>query len=318
MGAFIVRRLLMTILVVVIVSVMIFLVMRLLPGDPIYLFISESSIGNYSPETIAQLKHDNGLDRPLIVQYFSWIGGIFHGDFGKSIQYQTQISDELKQRMPVTFTLGFIGIIFTLVVGIPLGIIAAIRRGKWQDTLSTFIANIGITVPIFWLGILGIFLFGMQLNWLPIFGYVAPWTDFVGFIKSAIMPLICLSIFSIASVARQTRSALLEVIHQDYIRTAWAKGLEERRVIFSHALKNSLIPVVTLTGFQIRSIIGGSVLVETVFNIPGMGRLMAQGILTSDYAVVQSVILLLSLVICLANLLVDIAYGWVDPRIRLE
>jgi peptide/nickel transport system permease protein len=318
MGAFIVRRLLMTVLVVILVTIMIFLIMRLLPGDPLYMYISEQNIGGLPPDTIAKMRHELGLDRPFIVQYFDWVGGILQGDFGKSIVYQTKVMDELVRRMPVTFTLGFISIILTLIIGIPLGIIAAIRRGKWEDAIATFVANIGITVPVFWLGILGIFFFGMQLKWLPIFGYVSPFTDFVGFIRSAIMPLFCLSIFAIASTARQTRSALLEVIQQDYIRTAWAKGLTERKVIFGHALKNCLIPVITLTGNQIRAIIGGSVLVESVFNISGMGRLMAQGILYADYPIVQGVILIMALVICLGNLMVDIAYGWFDPRIRLE
>jgi peptide/nickel transport system permease protein len=318
MGGFIVRRLLMMVLVIFLVTIMVFLTMRLIPGDPIYLYIGEGAVGNYSAQDLDQLRHQFGLDRPLIVQYFDWVGGVLHGDLGKSLIYSNQLSEELNRRMPITLTLGLISVVVSFLVGAPLGIIAAIRRGKWQDTVATIVSNIGITAPVFWLGILGIFIFGMQLNWLPIFGYVSPFTDFVGFVKSSIMPLFCYSIFSIASIARQSRSSLLEVIHQDYIRTAWAKGLEERKIIFIHALKNSLIPVVTLVGIQLRVIIGGSVLVESVFNIPGMGRLVTDAILNKDYAAIQAVMLIMSLVVCLANLLTDIACAWLDPRIRLE
>jgi peptide/nickel transport system permease protein len=297
---------------------MVFLVMRILPGDPVFLYIGEEQFANYTPQEVEKVRHELGFDRPLAVQYLSWIGGVMRGDLGISLVLQTPIIDEIAKRLPITMYLGSIAFVISIIIGIPLGMVAAIRRGKWEDTLTTMIANIGITVPTFWLGILGIYLFGLKLNWLPSFGYTSPFVNLGMSLKQSIMPLVCLSIFAIASSARQTRSSMLEVIQQDYIRTAWSKGLRERSVIMGHALKNSLIPVITLKGLTLRSIVGGSVLIETVFNIPGMGRLAVDAILTRDFAIVQAVFLIIAIVVSLANLLVDIIYGWVDPRIRVS
>jgi peptide/nickel transport system permease protein len=213
---------------------------------------------------------------------------------------------------------GLAAFILSVVLGIPAGIISAIRRGKWLDTLVTTLANLGITAPIFWVGILLIYLFGLYLEILPIYGYVSPFENLWMSIKLSILPVVCLTIFPLAGVTRQTRSAMLEVIQQDYIRTAWAKGLSERVVIVRHALKNSLIPVVTLMTMSIRAIFGGQVLVETVFNIPGMGQLAVDAMLTNDYAVVQGAVLVITLVVTLTNLMIDLSYGWLDPRTRHE
>jgi peptide/nickel transport system permease protein len=316
-SGYLLRRFIHTIFVLIIVSIMVFLVMRILPGDPVYLYIGEEQCANYTPQEIEKVRHELGLDRPLAIQYLSWIGGVTQGDFGISLVFHTPIIDEITKRLPITIYLGSIAFVISIILGIPLGIVAAIRRGKWEDTFSTTIANIGITVPSFWLGILAIYLFGLRLNWLPTFGYTSPFDNFGMSLKQAVMPVFCLSIFAIASAARQTRSSMLEVIQQDYIRTAWSKGLRERSVILGHALKNSLIPVITLKGLTLRGIVGGSVLIETVFNIPGMGRLAVDAILTRDFAIVQAVFLIIGIVVSLANLLVDIIYGWVDPRIRL-
>jgi peptide/nickel transport system permease protein len=315
---FLLRRFIQTIFVLIIVSIMVFLVMRILPGDPVFLYIGEEQFANYTPQEVEKVRHELGFDRPLAVQYLSWIGGVMRGDLGISLVLQTPIIDEIAKRLPITMYLGSIAFVISIIIGIPLGMVAAIRRGKWEDTLTTMIANIGITVPTFWLGILGIYLFGLKLNWLPSFGYTSPFVNLGMSLKQSIMPLVCLSIFAIASSARQTRSSMLEVIQQDYIRTAWSKGLRERSVIMGHALKNSLIPVITLKGLTLRSIVGGSVLIETVFNIPGMGRLAVDAILTRDFAIVQAVFLIIAIVVSLANLLVDIIYGWVDPRIRVS
>jgi peptide/nickel transport system permease protein len=198
------------------------------------------------------------------------------------------------------------------------GIISAVRRGSWIDNIVTLLANIGVAIPVFWLGICGIYILGLNLGWLPIQGYTSPFDDFAKSLRQAIMPIICLAAPFMAVMARQTRSNMLEVIRQDYIRTALSKGLRERAVIFVHALKNALIPVVTLIGMQVRVLIGGSVLVEQVFNIPGMGRLIVTAAFNQDFLVVQSCIIIMSLITCLSNLAVEISYIWIDPRIRYE
>jgi peptide/nickel transport system permease protein len=233
-----------------------------------------------------------------------------------SIFYHQKVSGLIAQRLPVTLILGVIAFVLANLTGIIAGSIAALRRGTWLDSLVTLLANIGITAPAFWLGILLIYFFGLKLNWLPRFGYISPTVDFWEFVRHAILPVFCLAIFPIASTSRQTRSSILEVSRQDYIRTAWAKGLRERVIVARHMLKNALIPVVTLSGIGLSHILGGSVLIETVFNIPGMGRLGVEAIQSQDYSIIQAIILLTSVMIVTVNLLVDIGYGWLDPRIR--
>jgi peptide/nickel transport system permease protein len=218
--------------------------------------------------------------------------------------------------VPISAQLGILGLLISSVLGVLAGTLAAIRRTTWIDTLMTFLSNIGMTIPVFWLGVLGIYLFGLELKWLPLQGYVSPFEDFWLSLKHFIMPVICISVIPLASTARQTRSSILEVVRQDYIRTAWSKGLKERQVITGHAMKNGLIPVITLLGIQVPMIFGGNVLVETVFNIPGMGRLLVNSVLTQDYPVVQICVLLLAVMIVFANFLVDLSYSWLDPRVR--
>jgi peptide/nickel transport system permease protein len=316
MGTYIIRRLLTALIVILIVSVFVFLAMHLLPGDPLYTMFDPNTVQNFTKEELAKIRHDLGLDRPLITQYFDWLGGIVKGDLGHSMLSKTPITRELLKRIPITAHIGILAYLTSLIVGIPLGIIAAIRRGTWLDSVVTTIANLGITVPIFWLGVMMIYLFGVKLHWLPVMGYTSPFTDFVKSTRQIIMPVFCEAIFAIAANARQARSSMLEVMRQDYIRTAWSKGFNERTVIIRHALKNSLIPVVTLAGMGLTSIIGGSVLIETVFNIGGMGRLAVESLFEHDYLYVQGITLIMTTAIVMTNLLVDISYGWLDPRIR--
>jgi peptide/nickel transport system permease protein len=317
MTTYIIRRLFIAVFVLVIVTLIVFFVMRLLPGDPLIIFMGRSAgISSMSPEQLEYLRVQYGLDKPLMVQYVTWLAGIFQGDLGKSIYYHEDVGRLLRDRFPVTLHLGLSAYILSSIGGIVLGGLAAIRRGTWIDTLTTTLANIGITIPVFWLGYMMILLFGLKLHWLPIAGYTSPLDDFWLSTKQAIMPIICLAITGLAYIARQMRSSMLEVIRQDYIRTAWSKGLSERVVINKHALKNSLIPVITLLGIGIGMVFGGSVLVETVFAIPGIGRLLVQSVFAQDYVVVQSGTLIIATIIILSNLLVDIGYGWLDPRIR--
>jgi peptide/nickel transport system permease protein len=218
----------------------------------------------------------------------------------------------------MTLYLAGIALVLSAILGISMGILSAIRRGSFLDNVLSLFANVGIATPVFWLGLLGIYVFAYRLGWLPIQGFTWPTVDLGKSLAQSVMPIVCLSLPSIAMLARQTRSSMLEVIQQDYIRTAKAKGLREGAVTSRHALKNALIPVVTLMGILVRLLIGGSVLVETVFNIPGMGRLLVNSAINKDFIVVQAGVLLISAITCLANLAVDISYGWLDPRTRYE
>ena len=317
MTTYIGNRLLQTLVVLIIVTVVIFFIMRLLPGDPLLIYVAESAnLQAMSPDMIEQMRHQFGLDKPLIEQYLNWVGGIFRGDFGESIFYHEKVGKLMLERFPITLHIGMLALILGAVLGVLAGLLAAVKRGTWIDKVITPLTYIGITIPVFWLGILLIFTFGLKLGWLPIAGYTSPWEDFWLNTRQVVMPVICLASFGLAANARQMRSAMLEVVRQDYIRTAWAKGLTERIVISKHALKNSLIPVVTLLGLSVGIVFGGSVLVEKVFAIPGVGRLLVSSIYGQDYVVVQSITLVIALMVLLANLIVDISYAWFDPRIR--
>jgi peptide/nickel transport system permease protein len=318
MTTLIVRRLVESLVVVFLVTIMVFFVMRALPGDPVLVYVSQNEVNSATPEQIKKIRHEFGLDKPVIVQYSNWLGDICRGDLGRSVINHTSVNEEIGRALPKTMYLGSAAFILSIILGIPLGIVAAIRRGKWEDTLCTLIANLGVTAPVFWVGIVLILVFGYYLRWLPIQGWVPPTKNLGDSIRHIIMPVICLTVYPMAAIARQTRSAMLEVIHQDYIRTAWAKGLSEHQVIFKHAIRNAIIPVVTLVGINIRQIFGGAVLIETVFSIYGMGKLSVDALFSSDYAIVQGVILVIGVVVVLSNLIVDLSYGWIDPRIRYD
>ncbi len=317
MTNYIIRRLLMGILIVILVSLIVFFIIRLLPGDPLIIYLGQQATsGQITEEQLNNLRHEFGLDRPVIIQYLNWMKGILHGDLGQSIIYHQNVGQLLMDRFPLTLHLGITSFVIANIIGIALGVMAAVRRSTWIDTLVTGFSNIGITIPVFWLGLLLMYVFGLKLGWLPIAGYTSPFDDFWLSTKQLIMPVACLAVTSLAGTARQTRSSMLEVIRQDYIRTAWSKGLRERVIVIRHALKISLIPVITLMGIGVGMVFGGSVLVETVFAIPGIGRLLATSIFSQDYTVIQSGTLVISMIIVLVNLIVDISYGWFDPRIR--
>jgi peptide/nickel transport system permease protein len=316
MATYIIRRILQMILVLLIITVIVFLLVRLLPGDPILLYLSSSSVREITQEQIDVMKHDFGLDKSLWVQYFDWLGNVITGDLGNSIIHRGKVTDDVKQRLPITLHIGILAFIASIIIGIPLGVISAVRRGSWMDNVLTSLGNLGVCVPIFWLGILLIYLFGLKLQLLPVFGYTSPFEDFWLNTKEIILPTFCIAAPGIASAVRLTRSSMLEVLQQDYIRTAWSKGLRERIVIIRHALKNGLIPVITLKGMTMANIVGGSVLIETVFSIPGMGRLMVEAIFSHDYMMIQGAILIVGLFLLTVNLLIDLSYGWLDPRVR--
>jgi peptide/nickel transport system permease protein len=310
---YIIRRLIETIIVLIVVTILAFLIIHVTPGDPVQAMFG---FENANPEQIEMLRHELWLDRPIFVQYTHWLSNALHGDFGKSITYNKSVTSLFASRLPITVYLSGIALVLSTLAGIIAGTFCAIKRGGYLDQLISVIANIGIAVPIFWLGILGIYILSLKLNWLPVQGWVSPTVNFWDSTQKAIMPVILLAVPSLAILTRQTRSSMLEVVQQDYIRTAVSKGLTERAIILRHALKNALIPVITLLGLQVRLLVGGSVLVETVFNIPGMGRLLVDAAMNKDFPVIQGGVLVLGLAICLVNLLVDISYGWFDPRVK--
>ena len=317
MTAYIIRRLIMAVIVLIIVTLIVFFVIRLLPGDPLIIFLGQQATqGAITEETLQALRVQYGLDKPILVQYGNWMWGILRGDLGESIYYHEDVGKLMGERFPVTLHLGLVALLLSNALGIALGIVAAVRRGTWIDSVVTVLAYIGVTVPVFWLGILLIYTFGLTLGWLPIAGYTSPFDDFWLSTKQVIMPIFCLSLPGLAGSARVMRSSMLEITRQDYIRTAWSKGLRERAVIFKHALKNSLIPMVTLMGIGVGIIFGGAVLIETVFAVPGVGRLLVTSIFAYDYVVIQSGTLVIATIIILTNVIVDISYGWLDPRIR--
>jgi peptide/nickel transport system permease protein len=316
MTAYIVRRIGQAIIVLIIVTMIVFLAMRFLPGDPILIYMVQQDVQLLTPETEAALRHEFGLDKPVPVQYFDWITGIFRGDLGTSIHYREPVIKLLADRLPVSLNLAIPAFLLATFFGVLFGVLAGLRRGKKLDTVVTSIANFGIAMPGFWLGILLIYLFGLYLGWLPTQGYISPFDDFWLSTKKLIMPIFVVATWGTAFFARQTRSSILEVMCQDYIRTASSKGLRERIVVIRHALKNAFIPVITVMGMVLIMMIAGQVIIENVFSIPGIGRLMLSAIFGQDYQVVQSCVLLISTIVVSVNLIVDISYGWLDPRIR--
>lgn len=316
MTTYITRRLIQSVIVFFLITLLVFMVMRLLPGDPIYMIISRAASETATEMQLEEIRKEYGLDRPILVQYVDWLGGVFRGDFGVSILTNTDVGQEILRRLPITLHLGFLALIISFLLGIPAGIISAVRRATWIDTIVTTLANIGITIPVFWLAIVLMYGFALKLQWLPVFGYTSPFENFWLNTRQIIMPVFCLAVTTVAGVARQARSSMLEVMRQDYIRTAWSKGLRERGVIFKHALKNGLIPVMVFLGLGLSVIVGGSVLIETVFAIPGMGRMAVEAMGNSDYPVIQGVVLVVAIMVLITNLLVDLSYGWLDPRVQ--
>ena len=311
---FIIKRISIALLIVFLVSVFVFSIMHLLPGDPVRLAMGYEA----AEEDVQRVREELNLTKPLVDQYFLWIFGLFKGDFGLSIVFDRPVADLLSERLPRTVSLGIPAMIIAVIVGVGFGIISALKRGKWIDQVITLIATLGIGTPQFWVGIVGIYIFAIGLKLLPMQGYTAPSKDFPLFLKKAIMPVFCMCIVMLASLARQTRSNMLEVINQDYIRTARANGIPMHKIILRHALKNALIPVITIIGMQVRVVIGGSLLVEQVFSIAGIGTMLTHAISNRDYFVVQSCVLIISLFTVVANLIVDILYGVIDPRIRIS
>jgi peptide/nickel transport system permease protein len=314
MIAFIIRRLLQTVIVLFMVSLIVFSILQVLPGDPARTLLGPEA----SPEQVEQIREELGLNRSLPVQYITWVGHAIQGDLGKSIAFREDVTGIIGEHLPKTIYISILSMVLAIIIGVPAGIIAAIKRGGKIDSLISVVANFGMAVPAFWLAVLCIYLFSLKLGWFPVQGYTSPFEDFWLSTQQVIMPVICLAFAALASFARQTRSAMLEVIMQDFTRTARSKGLKEGTIIIKHTLKNAIIPVITLVGLQVRNIVGSTIFIEQVFNIPGMGRLVVQSIFNQDFVVVQGCVLVIAIIVALTNLLIDISYGYADPRIRIK
>ncbi len=314
MITYIVRRLLFGIIVIFLVTIIIFYLIQMLPGDP-----ARTALGDMaSREQVEALRHELWLDRPLPVQYGHWLINTIRGDLGTSIVYHEPVIKMVAYRLPVTIHLAVSAFILSTIIGVAAGTICAVRRGGILDSIVTFFANIGVALPVFWLGMICIYFFGLKLGWVPTMGYTSPFDDLWLNFKQIVFPVFCIAVPAVAGITRQTRSSMLEVVRQDYIRTARSKGVRELTIVLRHALKNALIPVVTLLGIQLGFLVGGQVLVETVFNIPGMGRLITESALNKDFPIVQACTLLIVLIVVLVNILIDIFYGWLDPKVRYE
>ena len=316
MGRYLLRRVILMLPTLVIVTFLVFLLLYLSPGDPVLLLVPIEEVNQLTDEEMAQLRSKLGLDRPVYTQYADWFVDMLRGNLGRSIHQRRPVIDLLAARFPVTLELALLSVFAASLVAIPIGIYTAVRPGSVGDFLGNILALMGVSAPNFWVALLLIVVFAVHLRWLPAGGFVRISDDPVRHIERMILPVITLGTALMAVTMRLTRSSMLEVLNQDYIRTARSKGLPPSRVVYVHALKNALIPVVTTVGLQIGRILGGTVAIELIFSFPGMGKLMLDAIFARDFPVVQGAVLLITFSFVVINLLVDITYAYIDPRIR--
>lgn len=315
MGRYITRRLIHALFVIWGCATLVFFLLRMIPGDPVIQMLGPE----YTPEAAVALRHKLGLDEPLVTQYVRWMSNVVRGDLGGSIASGETVADAIKAGVPKTASLTLVSFVIALSIALPAGIIAALQRNKPVDYIASFVAFIGVSMPSFWFGIILILVFAVHLKWLPAIGYSEIAEDGIGeWLKRLILPGLAIGAGYAAILMRFVRAGLLEVLSSDYVRTARAKGVRENAVVIRHALRNALIPVVTVAGIQLALLLSGTVVIETVFSIRGLGRILVGAIFDRDYPIVQGVILLISVVFVLANLLVDVLYTFLDPRIRYE
>ncbi|SCC81157.1 ABC transporter permease [Saliniramus fredricksonii] len=307
-------RLAQAIPVMALVAILTFLLMHLLPGDPAVIIAGDGA----DPRAIAQIRSDLGLDRPVLEQLWIWLFNVLQGDFGRSLMLNQPVTTAIAERLPVTFSLALVSFMITIPVGIILGVVAACYRDSWVDTCVMGIALIGVSVPNFWLAILSVILFSVTLGWLPSAGYVPISNGLWPWFISLLQPAMVLALFQIGYLARMTRSEMLEVLDQDFIRTARAKGVSEISTIAKHAFRNTLVSVITVSGYIFSLLVGGSVVIEQIFALPGVGRLLVQAIMARDFPVVQGALLFLGFAFVLINVLIDLLYAVVDPRVRYD
>jgi peptide/nickel transport system permease protein len=312
MGSILVRRLLGALPVLLIVSLITFSMIHLIPGDPAVAIAGMSA----TPEQIANIRRDQGLDQPLLSQLWDWYANLLHGDLGRSLLLGQPVVQATMLRLPVTLALSAYALVLTLLLGLTSGIVAALRQNTWIDQAAMVLAMLGISMPSFYLGLLMIIVFAVHLHWLPSGGYIALSDHPLGWLATSTLPAISLALLLAGLLARITRSTMLEILRQDYVRTARAKGLRGWTVVMKHALANALIPITTVVGIIVSLLISGSVLVETLFSIPGIGQLLTQAVLSRGYPMVQGGLLITTALLVLVNIVVDICYALIDPRVR--
>ena len=319
MRTYILRRLLLFVPTIFGVTLVVFIVLRIVPGDPALVMLGGfEGEGTFTQQDLDNLRENLGLNDPIAIQYLNWIADAASLDFGDSFFTNTPIWDEVRPRLPLTLQFAFMAIFLAVIFALPMGVISAVRQDTWADYSLRVFAIIGLAMPTFWVGSLVLLGLSLQFNWIPPLGYTppweSPWTNFV----QLIFPAVALAYSTNAVTARITRSQMLEVLREDYIRTAMAKGLRERVVIYRHALKNASLPVITLFGVQFATLLGGSVVIESVFSLPGIGRLLIFSINVRDYPMIQFLVTFIAFIFLTMNLLVDLLYGWLDPRIRYD
>jgi len=317
MQGYVAKRVFLFIPTVLLVTMLVFALMRLIPGDPALVRLAGSEgITNFTQEQLAKEQARLGTDRPIHEQYGDWVWDMLRLDFGVSMYHDTPIWGDLKQGFPVTLELTFLALLLAIAAAVPLGVISAMYQDRWIDYLARVLAIAGVALPTFWTALLLIYFLILLFGWFPPLGYENLWDDPGTNLQQLIFPAIALGFYDMALVARVTRSSMLEVLRDDYIRTARSKGLQERVVITRHALKNAFLPVLTISGWQFGRLLAGTVIIETIFLVPGMGRLLLDSIFHRDYTMTQAIVMVVAVVVLLLNLFIDLLYGWLDPRIR--
>ena len=301
----------------ILVSFLVFAIMRFLPGDPAIALLSQGGAGSFTEEDLQRMRERLGTDKQFHVQYWEFIRGLVTWDLGESFEFTgIPVSEMLETRFPLSVELALLALILSYVVAVPLGVLSAVKQDSWFDGVSRVFTVGGIALPPFVVGLLTIFILARFFEWLPPLGYAQLWTDPLKNLQQLIFPALVLGYFNMAFATRVTRSAMLEVLREDYIRTARSKGLHELIVIARHALKNAFLPVLTVAGFQLSRLIGGAVIIEVIFVVPGIGEMLVRSVLIRDYPIVQATVMLIAVVVLVLNLIVDLAYGWLNPRIR--
>jgi peptide/nickel transport system permease protein len=313
MGNFILRRLLQGIPVLFLITAIVFAVVYFIPGDPAMVVLGQAA----TTENLAAMRERLGLDKPLLIRYAIWLGHMVRGDLGESILSRQPVWTLIGRALPITLYLSFFSLLIALVIAVPAGILAALKRNTWVDLVATTWAFLGVSIPGFWLAIMLVYLFGVRLQWVPLQGYISPGEDFVASVKTMVLPAVTLGVFLSGPLTRYLRSSMLQTMAQEFVLVARAKGLSERRVIAGYMVRNSLIPFVTVLGVQLGYLIGGAVVVENVFALPGIGDLAVSAIGNRDYPVIQGVVLVVATGFVLINIIVDLIYAVLDPRIRV-
>jgi ABC-type dipeptide/oligopeptide/nickel transport system permease component len=308
MGSYIAGRIVQLLPVLVLISIIVFAIMHLLPGDPALLMLAGAEGGAIGPERLAELREQMGLNEPLLTQYWNFLSGAVVGDLGNSLRHREPVLDMILERLGSTIELAVAGIFCSLLIGVPLGIIASVRQGGWVDAFCMTLSYLGASVPVYWLALMLVFVFAFNLGWFPSSGG--------GDFDQLVLPALSLGLINAGLIARLVRSSMIEVLGEDYMRTGRAKGLPPRLLLWRHGIKNAMIPVVTMVGLQFGNMLAGTVVTETVFSRPGVGRMIVNAIIAKDYPLVQGSVLFLAVLYVLVNLTVDIAYAWLDPRIR--